>query len=397
MYTGFIYNDIFSKSLNLFDGSKWQINQNTSAIIENDYLILDPKDQWLNDTYPIGVDPIWQVAGNNKIIFQNSFKMKISIIFGVLHMIFGMLLSFYNYYHLNDKWSMITVFAPKMIFLVVLFGYLVALMFIKWIKFSAINRIPYHSQCAPSILLTFINMVLLKSPPPTAKSSDGNQIPVCDPYMFEWQYEMQNVFMIVAMVCIPWMAFAKPLHTLLSRTSAHRIDRKRFENTDTERGLISRDKTKSEIPNHFDNNKNTNNSDHAKEMAEIFIDSGIQTIEFVLGSISHTASYLRLWALSLAHERLTEMLWNLVLCTAWRINNHFYAGIFLSIIFAVWCTLTLGILILMEGLSAFLHTLRLHWVEFQSKFYNGQGHAFQPFSFHTISQTQLNESLQAKT
>uniref|UniRef100_A0AAY4CUA0 V-type proton ATPase subunit a n=1 Tax=Denticeps clupeoides TaxID=299321 RepID=A0AAY4CUA0_9TELE len=329
IYTGIIYNDCFSKSLNLF-GSGWSVrpmfkdrggaNWTDATLHENRILQLDPAVKGVfNGPYPIGIDPIWNIA-TNKLTFLNSFKMKMSIILGVIHMLFGVSLSLFNHLYFQKRINIFLGFIPEIVFMSSLFGYLVLLVFYKWTAYDAKT-----SQAAPSILIAFINMFLFNYSDPTIKPLYRGQV-----------------------------NFHKPIVNHVIKSGCRPVRCDIFDFTD------------------------------------VAVNQAIHTIEYCLGCISNTASYLRLWALSLAHAQLSEVLWNMVMHIGLS-SKSFGGFVVLSLVFAGFATLTVCILLIMEGLSAFLHALRLHWVEFQNKFYSGQGFKFLPFTFDSILEGRFDE------
>lgn len=77
IYTGFLYNDIFSKSLTIFP-SQWawpdsiKEGESVDASLKEDY------------RFPFGLDWNWHEA-ENSLLFSNSMKMKMSILLGWTH------------------------------------------------------------------------------------------------------------------------------------------------------------------------------------------------------------------------------------------------------------------------------------------------------------------------
>ncbi|KAK2957733.1 putative V-type proton ATPase subunit a3 [Blattamonas nauphoetae] len=350
IYTGLLYNETFSFSLNFFgSGYKCVVDEITgeSTCVHK-------------HTYIIGMDPIWRSCFNN-LIMTNSLKMKMSIIIGVLHMLIGIAFSCVNHIHFKHWIDVWCEFIPQMLLMLSLFGYMCFLIIYKWMS---------PQEVKPMIIRTMINMFLSFSSP----------IPP-DEQLIPHQAGIQRFLLLVIVITIPWMLIPKPcIEIYQHRKEMKKIQAKQEQYKALQDGEEGYQGTSMMVEEEdAQGMAEWTVADEEFNLGEVLINTLIECIEFVLGAISNTASYLRLWALSLAHGQLGEVFLEYCMVKASQLAGPI--GIALGV--TVWIGATIAILCAMEGLSAFLHCLRLHWVELQNKFYKAEGYPFEPLSFAT--------------
>ncbi|KAI5688596.1 Vtype ATPase 116kDa subunit family [Leishmania braziliensis] len=334
VYMGLLYNDMFGFSIEIFTSAyRWpQLPPDgPDGIVYPSFPTGRPS---VKPYSPVafGIDSAWSET-ENKLEFYNSIKMKCSVIIGVTQMMAGVVISLTNYMYFNDNIKVWFRFVPEVVFLSCTFGYMCVLIIVKWLTTWE------NTHDAPSLLETMTNFFLA---PGTVT------LP-----LFSGQAALQVLLLLVALACVPCMLCVIPY-----------VEKKEHDHKMQERATHPPAEGEGEEEDNF-------------EFSEVIIHQIIHTIEYVLGCVSNTASYLRLWALSLAHSQLSEVFWSFAFLLTVEYDNG--NGICIFVGFAVWMAATIGVLLGMESLSAFLHALRLHWVEFNNKFYAADGHAFEPF------------------
>ncbi|EGR31162.1 v-type ATPase 116kda subunit family protein, putative [Ichthyophthirius multifiliis] len=366
-YCGIIYNDFLSLPINLFGTCYKNVGEAETEQIEG-------------CVYPVGFDPKWYIA-NNELNFFNSYKMKLAVTFGVAQMVWGIFLKGVNCVHFGLWVDLIFEQLPQMVFMFSTFGIFLYFQFFKikikgYMCFMFIFKWTIHYQegyMAPSIINQMINLPLKLG---KVSQTGGQDTPLFQ--NIEFQEKLQYNLLIISVCCVPIMLLVKPLVFLC------KPKKKSEAKSQQEQQLLN--KEDQDEHKHVESHAAAGHG-HSDDFGEIFVHQIIETIEFVLGSISNTASYLRLWALSLAHSQLAKVFFEKT------IGGGIAGGSALQVIIGwfIFLNISIAVLMCMDLMECFLHALRLQWVEFQNKFFKADGYKFIPFSFYQVLLDSQNE------
>ena len=279
-------------------------------------------------------------------------KMKISVILAILQMSLGILMKGLNSVYFRKPIDFIFEFVPQIILLIALFGWMDILIIAKWVEPKDIEGYyfdpnaqvpapaydgndPYNKMhYTPAIITTMID-IFLAGASNKAEDATGKEYTKYN-YVMEGQQGASIALLLIALVCVPTMLCVKPL-ILRSQLKNHghgphvhvHTESVQYEKNPEGKGFV-KNETYEQIAELLEK-EGSSNENHA--FSEIFIHQLIETIEFVLGTVSNTASYLRLWALSLAHSQLSAVLLENVLVIAFEQENIGIAAICVSLPF----------------------------------------------------------------
>lgn len=192
VFTGLIYNDVFSKSMTLFPsaweykkGADWKPGTTVVGQLNGE-----------GYRYPFGLDSAWH-GTENALLFSNSYKMKMSIILGWAHMTYSLCFSYINAKHFKKPIDIWGNFIPGMIFFQSIFGYLVLCIIYKW-TVDWNNPDPAIGGQPPGLLNMLIYMFL--------------QPGKLDVQLYKGQQYVQVLLLLLAFAQVPVLLFLKPFY-----------------------------------------------------------------------------------------------------------------------------------------------------------------------------------------
>lgn len=348
IFGGFIFNDFASMKIKLSNSS------------------FNDKGNKIDSVYLFGLDHQWH-GSINEASFSNSYKMKLSVLIGIFHMALGFFLDVLNCYYKRDYKNFYLQALPQAIGFMSSFGYM---------GFLILYKMFFSNKTDISIIKVFSAMAMFKS--------EYNR-------MFSENMErfIQTIMGLTSVFCFIVIAFGKATYHMYSeKVRSNQIVFKSKKNLKTKKN-----KSQSQISYRensiYESDEQTltltkNDDEEENEENEGFFSilgmQLIHTLEFGISLISHVASYLRLWAINLCHCELTKILHEKILVP--RLSGNIFILYIVGLIYGFF---TLFFLILQGIFECFLHSLRLQWIEFQSKFFKGTGKLLKPFYIKTES------------